>query len=371
MFFLANDEVEVEQSEELNEYIRKSEREIEAKWRKIHFNMLLLVSVCIIICEVLVSLLLLVKSDMISHLERYIIRYLLVPGSSYLIIDLIAYFGMKKLNRQGWKLNYLLSVLLAVMCVLISLYHAVFPSVYGLGILAIIMTFIYGNHKIGLTTMLVVLCGGFASFTFLPWDHDVTHGIVYDISAFIMFVASIGVYILGGAVVVWEQQFRRNAIMGNYKLDNLKKVAARDYLTGVRNRFGMQKYIEQLNGTCRCVMLDVDYFKKVNDRWGHDLGDQILENLGEILERYERMDRAFFRYGGDEFLCIVQNHTISELTSICDEIVASFEQLLGMDLKKEKISITYGISPEVDVMEIQSGIMMADKELYKRKKARY
>ncbi|MCR5666301.1 MAG: GGDEF domain-containing protein [Eubacterium sp.] len=357
------------QSEEAREFIRKSEREIEAKWRKVHVNMIFLASVCIIVSECLVSFLITDDPTMISDPSHYVIWYLGIPAISYLIIDIVAYVGMKKLAKQGRKLNYLLSILLAVMCVLITIYHGVFPSVYGIGILAIVMTFIYGNHKLGAVTMAVVMGGNIMAFIFLPWDDKVVHTTVYDMSALIMFIATAGVFVLGGAVVVWEQQFRKTAILGNYKLDALKKVAAKDFLTGVRNRYGMQEYIDGLNGTCHCVMLDVDYFKKINDKWGHDRGDEVLETLGEILQQYEDHNRAVFRYGGDEFLFVIQNHKEEEVRLICREINRVFCENLTMEMKREEIGITFGLSPEVDVKDVQRGILLADQELYQKKHA--
>ncbi|GIX22630.1 MAG: hypothetical protein KatS3mg121_1413 [Gammaproteobacteria bacterium] len=85
-------------------------------------------------------------------------------------------------------------------------------------------------------------------------------------------------------------------------LQGARDLAYRDELTGLPARRALEDRLEQLGGRYWLAMLDVDHFKRVNDRYGHDIGDQVLRMVGAKLARL-RGGQAY-RYGGEEF-CLV------------------------------------------------------------------
>ncbi len=84
------------------------------------------------------------------------------------------------------------------------------------------------------------------------------------------------------------------------RLDHL---ASRDTLTGLRNRRGLHELIGQ-TGDCTVMVCDLDDFKQINDRYGHDTGDLVLARFAEILREQTRESDIAVRLGGDEF-CVV------------------------------------------------------------------
>ena len=106
----------------------------------------------------------------------------------------------------------------------------------------------------------------------------------------------------------------------------LRNIANTDILTGVSNRLALKEYIrllemrsERLSKT-GLIIIDIDDFKKVNDRLGHIVGDQAIKFVADKLKQNVRSSDLIVRYGGDEFLIIIDNIGLSELYEIADKI---------------------------------------------------
>lgn len=96
------------------------------------------------------------------------------------------------------------------------------------------------------------------------------------------------------------------------KNSNLEKSANIDVLTGLNNRRTIKKYMDSAfkralgyGEEFTIFMCDIDNFKSVNDTYGHDCGDQVLKNIANIIKREIRIDDMVFRWGGEEFLILV------------------------------------------------------------------
>src|SRR5208337_1050485 len=94
----------------------------------------------------------------------------------------------------------------------------------------------------------------------------------------------------------------------------LEYMMDRDFLTGLYNRnFFMARLIEELswsmsyNEPLSVMMLDIDYFKGINDTYGHRCGDQILKNLAGVMLSTVRREDIVGRFGGDEFIVLMSN----------------------------------------------------------------
>ena len=88
-------------------------------------------------------------------------------------------------------------------------------------------------------------------------------------------------------------------------------IAYRDELTGLPGRRAFNNVMEQLGGTYAIAMCDVDHFKKFNDAYGHDVGDQVLKMVAAMLSHVGGGGRAF-RYGGEEFLVVFRGRSARE-----------------------------------------------------------
>lgn len=89
-----------------------------------------------------------------------------------------------------------------------------------------------------------------------------------------------------------------------YKDKRLEEASRRDALTGLRNRLALEEDVRGICGSAiSAYMIDIDYFKEFNDRYGHAIGDEILKETGRILQTLYP-DALWYRYGGDEFLVL-------------------------------------------------------------------
>lgn len=167
---------------------------------------------------------------------------------------------------------------------------------------------------------------------------------------------------------------------------NAYSLAYLDELTNLPSRRAMVQNISTLGKRYSIAMVDVDHFKKFNDKYGHDIGDQVLKKLASQL-RQVRGGKAF-RYGGEEFTIIFPNKNLSEAQIFCLELCKNVEnspfmlrnkkrpKIIKENTKKKQrdatpltITISIGLaerSPELATAD--EVIKQADKALYKAKK---
>ncbi len=96
-------------------------------------------------------------------------------------------------------------------------------------------------------------------------------------------------------------------------------IAFRDELTGLPGRRAFNNVMEQLGGTYAIAMCDVDHFKKFNDAYGHDVGDQVLKMVAAKLSQVGGGGRAF-RYGGEEFLVVFRGRSAREAEPFAESL---------------------------------------------------
>jgi diguanylate cyclase (GGDEF)-like protein len=120
------------------------------------------------------------------------------------------------------------------------------------------------------------------------------------------------------------------------KINSLYRTASIDYLTGVYNRRFFEGYFCKMankkNCTLACIMIDIDGFKKINDEYGHNAGDEVLKQTAELLRKsLDTTRKAGFivRYGGDEFFMVLHTDDFAEVKKIAEQ-VKSFEKCLGV-----------------------------------------
>lgn len=159
-------------------------------------------------------------------------------------------------------------------------------------------------------------------------------------------------------------------------MDTLRESTLRDAMTGLHNRRFLEEYIQTLvansqrhKSSLSILMLDLDYFKMVNDKYGHDAGDAVLKALSKVLVQSVRASDLVIRYGGEEFLIILQDTAESNADSVAEKIRAAVEemkvQISGTILQKT-ISIGIADFPS-DSDTFWQAVKYADVALYRAK----
>jgi diguanylate cyclase (GGDEF)-like protein len=159
-------------------------------------------------------------------------------------------------------------------------------------------------------------------------------------------------------------------------MDTLRESNLRDAMTGLHNRRFLEEYVETLVAASQrrkaqisILMLDLDYFKMVNDSHGHDAGDAVLKALAKVLTQSVRASDLVIRYGGEEFLIILQDTAEETADAVSEKIRAAVESLKvqvgGVTLQK---TISIGISDfPKDSETFWQAVKYADVALYRAK----
>lgn len=170
------------------------------------------------------------------------------------------------------------------------------------------------------------------------------------------------------------------------------QVTYRDALTGIPSRRSMEDYLPTLSKQYAVAMLDVDHFKKFNDTYGHDVGDQVLKMVASRIHQVAGGGRAF-RYGGEEFMVIFNRSDANACYVFLEAVRESIQHyqmtLRGDDREPDKqkgaerrghakqskvdksisVTISIGIANSASGLSTKEVIKLADENLYKAKKA--
>ena len=156
------------------------------------------------------------------------------------------------------------------------------------------------------------------------------------------------------------------------KTKKYEKMASTDQLTGLYNRYKFTELfnseyhtMEQRDNSMCIMMIDIDYFKIVNDKYGHNVGDNVLLQTSNILLKHFRNVDIISRWGGEEFVVLLPTATIENGKKIAEKIR---ESLSDYDMGKGlKITASFGLT-EVKVGDcLEIAIKRADDALYEAK----
>ncbi|HVM31523.1 MAG TPA: GGDEF domain-containing protein [bacterium] len=150
-----------------------------------------------------------------------------------------------------------------------------------------------------------------------------------------------------------------------------------DPLTGLGNHRFLHDYLKvefrdpvKKPGPMACLMMDLDFFKRVNDTHGHPFGDRVLVGFARIVKRCLRQGDIATRYGGEEFLCILPNCDEANARKVAERIRAETEKEVFVDGDhRARITVSVGVVMVPSPLQIphQSIIDAADRNLYEAK----
>lgn len=151
------------------------------------------------------------------------------------------------------------------------------------------------------------------------------------------------------------------------------RAAQTDELTGLKSRRAFFEHAQQLYNECKAkrqglcaVMLDMDHFKHINDTYGHQVGDQVLRQMGEVISSSFRATDIHGRLGGEEFAILLPNTSIEVATQIAERLIDTLAALVIEPV--HCISASLGVaSTEACSKDLHSLMNDADKALYRAK----
>lgn len=273
-------------------------------------------------------------------------------SGSYLLA--IAYESLK--NNLIIKNNNIVNTLLLLIAVLFSFYLSNKKEIY--------------KKSVAITTLLTILATSIYGFIFLK---------LFYLETNVFF--SILIIIFSILLTIVSHQLSLSKY--NQKLINetkrLYNEANCDTLTGLLNRRGFDEqyekykeltYTKNIHSSCLAV-IDLDHFKSVNDTYGHDIGDLVLQSFGNLLKEQLRDIDIPARWGGEEFVILLKDTTLDESIIVLNRVRQVCKQ---MDIKtpqgKLNITISIGVTQIENFSKtVDLYVKQADIGLYQAKKS--
>jgi two-component system, cell cycle response regulator len=184
--------------------------------------------------------------------------------------------------------------------------------------------------------------------------------------------------------VMWEHaNLEHQVTMRTISLErtNLKlmQLASHDPLTGLKNRLNMERDLEELilqyekhHLPYGVLMVDIDWFKKINDTYGHDSGDFVLCEISKIMVESVRIQDSVYRAGGEEFVIVFNRITREQVREKAEAIRLKIENHLFIFIDKEMHCTISGGLYHPDIVKsssVQGVLKLADNALYEAKHA--
>lgn len=172
----------------------------------------------------------------------------------------------------------------------------------------------------------------------------------------------------------------RAALRMDHLLRLLAERADVDGLTGLGNRAAFDKRWAEKVAECRrynhplsLALLDIDFFKRINDTWGHPAGDQVLVGVAQLLQRECRVPDVACRYGGEEFVLIMPNTGPDDAQAVADRIRTALTEITWPKHPEHIVTMSIGLAgtdggaPE----ELTAALWLeaADRNLYAAKRS--
>lgn len=150
---------------------------------------------------------------------------------------------------------------------------------------------------------------------------------------------------------------------------SLRYTTNHDALTGLYNRRFLERYIEEIPHHARTdyvvAMVDIDFFKKVNDTYGHEAGDIVLAKVSACLMSLAGKENLAVRWGGEEFILYFPKKTPEEVYEMMEGLRKQIEEMvIETDQKKIRVTITSGIGIGLAESNYEKVINSADEKLY-------
>lgn len=253
---------------------------------------------------------------------------------------------------MGWKINAQLFIVVLLILAFFSAYKK-----YIIKLCYAVLLLIYG------------MCMTFAL--------NGSVGIIETSTAADAVISIIGYIITFSAITVISILFSNSSVEAEGRLVEyniqLENEANTDALTGLYNR---RKGRDHLSAVCRpgygrrvvVAMLDIDFFKKVNDSYGHDVGDEVLKKIATTMRETFNKDTSMVRWGGEEFLIIMEDCNGDEA---CAQLMVLANKIRNLVFKigdrSFSVTVTMGVEEYDYSSDVDTLVKRADEKLYQGK----
>ncbi|NQU40580.1 MAG: diguanylate cyclase [Lentisphaerae bacterium] len=169
---------------------------------------------------------------------------------------------------------------------------------------------------------------------------------------------------------------RRMRMAQDILVGKLEHMAVTDELTGLANRRRMTERLadevaraDRYDRPLALLVMDIDHFKEINDRFGHAAGDQALKALAELLRADVRTTDHAYRYGGEEFVILLPELQFPESMAVAERLRKDVENCRLIDDPQQRITVSIGMAQYIKGESPTKFLERADKAMYEAKQA--
>jgi diguanylate cyclase (GGDEF)-like protein len=189
-------------------------------------------------------------------------------------------------------------------------------------------------------------------------------------------IIAMATFTLTSVFSFFQGSWRYKSIVDNDRLTHeLQFIASTDELTQLPNRRDMSARMEfeikrakRSKSEFSVMLADVDYFKKINDNLGHDVGDQVLTEFAKVFASRFRDTDKVGRWGGEEFLVILPDTQLQEAIKLANEVRKTISQTsLIPHMPNRLVTLSAGVASSVEIDENNDLLKVADQRLYQAK----
>lgn len=181
-------------------------------------------------------------------------------------------------------------------------------------------------------------------------------------------VGAIGYVVVLAMLAFLMARSKEALVRSRAEASRLRELAHTDVLTGLPNRRRLMEALHgavqdrRADGRTAVVLFDLDHFKGVNDRYGHDIGDLVLQEVTDVVLASLRPDAVFGRWGGEEFLVVIPQAGLDEGAAVAERLrgsIAAHPFSGGLSM-----TASFGVSVVSDADSVDAVLLRADRLLY-------
>lgn len=348
--------------------------ELYDKWRKKLFKTYLVIATIISVTEFVIFFFDDMAGLLFLPVPIYLLVYWIIPSVFNFSLLLItkSYIYSDKYSESTK--NKVCVLQLFAVCSCSALIHYVFAPIMCAPCIAIFITVLFADKK--LTKMVFVLSLVLIALITVEGCFGLRSGDpLLFLDTAVATVLAFSVYLSATLLTNFSKEqidYISTSLERQKTLMNEMRI---EPLTGLYNRLAMDEMLsrklaeyEKNQDISACLaMIDIDFFKRVNDTYGHICGDEVIIEIAAIIRRHSDSSSAAFRYGGEEFAILLDGRDTNKATELLDEICAELAAHEFSFSPQEPITVSVGVAAYNGDGESSSWLERADTALYAAK----
>lgn len=279
------------------------------------------------------------------------------------------------------KIFYEFTTVFAHIIIMFTCCYCTYKLGWGYGFSVIIVLLLSLGYMQDIRSSILPLVVGIAEMILFFITFYLTKDTPNYPSAYMIYINilnSIGMFLV---IIIYTKFYERQNIQIlddlNEQQNLLRYKAENDYLTGLLNRRAMNIILEENCNKIKnkkinsfaIAIADIDNFKKINDNYGHNFGDLVLQNTANIFKQYLNKKNIYIsRWGGEEFLVVFINYSFDEIKKINNVFVMNYATSKHKDMNNNiNATITVGVAYTKSIFNIDNMLTQADTALYEGK----